>query len=200
MDQENMNPVLEAEEAPSEPEVPFEAEKGFKAFLSKLLNGEKESPEEGKKSAGEENLQNSNQEKSFEERLKEEKQKWEDELKQKTAFENLSDEEKLKIKEKESLDKIKTLQDEIMRRDLKDEAISYLNKEGYPTGLVEILKFESKEEMTASLELVTSVFKETLSLAINERLKSRTPEGLGLSASRENQLNDEIAAAVKGGF
>lgn len=171
------------------------AEKGFKAFMSRLFKGEKIEEKEQ-----EVQTDHSKDEETFQERLKIERLKWEEEQKKQKEYESLPDEEKQKAKEKENEEKIKQLEHELLKKELKDEALSFLNKEGYPAGLVDLVKLDSKEEMEKSLQTVTQVFRETLKIAVNERLRGKTPAGLGQASSKENQLNDEIAKAVRGGF
>lgn len=136
----------------------------------------------------------------FDARLKAEKEKWLKELEEQRKFEALSEEEKAKAREKEKDDEIKSLRETIQRKELRAKAAEALEKEGFSTKLAGILDLSSEDNMTSSLEMVKDVFKETLQEAINDRLKSKTPEGLGDAAQRENMVRDEIAEAIRGGF
>lgn len=65
-------------------------------------------------------------------------------------------------------------------------------------GLAEMINYSSKEEMENSLKKTQEIFKESLSAAVTERLKGKTPEGLGNATSAENLLRDQIAKNVRG--
>ena len=61
-----------------------------------------------------------------------------------------------------------------------------------------MLDYSSKERMEATLANTTKVFKESLAVAIQTRLKGKTPEGLGGAASAENLIRDQIAKNIRG--
>ena len=69
---------------------------------------------------------------------------------------------------------------------------------GFPVGLADVLDYSSKERMEETLKNTTKVFKDSLAVAIQSRLKGKTPEGLGGAASAENLLRDQIARNVRG--
>ena len=54
--------------------------------------------------------------------------------------------------------------------------------------------------MEKSLERVQEVFKASLEAAVKERLRGKTPEGLGGAATAENALKDQIAQNIRGGL
>lgn len=176
------------------------SDKGFKSFLKSLFNGENLEDKKEPEQEVEEPEKDKKDEPSFEDRLEAEKKKWEEEQKKEKEFEKLPTDEKAKLKEKEREEKIKSLEQELLKKDLKDNAVNLLNKEGYPVKLAEILNYGSKEEMEQSMKVVTEVFKASITEAVNDRLKSKTPDGLGSAGVSENFLNDEIAKAVRGGF
>ena len=80
---------------------------------------------------------------------------------------------------------------------LKESAVKSLEKEGFPVGLAEMLNYSSKENMESGLKQTQEIFKESLSAAVKERLKGKTPEGLGNATSAENLLRDQIAKNIR---
>lgn len=64
--------------------------------------------------------------------------------------------------------------------------------------IADVLDYSSKERMEETLKNTTKVFKDSLAVAIQSRLKGKTPEGLGGAASAENLLRDQIARNVRG--
>ncbi len=182
-------------------------EKGLIAYLAKFFDGgNKEQEKDGDKADKDDDKKKElkdnpkSDEDKFSELLAKERVKWEEEQKKKAQFEKLPDEEKAKIKEKEKEDKIKDLESKLLKKELKDKALSALSDDGYPVKLAEIITYDSEEGMTKSLEMVKEVFKESLAQAINEKLKGKTPEGLGRAGVSENAIRDEISKAVRGGM
>ena len=92
------------------------------------------------------------------------------------------------------------MQAKLLQRDLKDAALAKLEKEGFPVGLADLLTYTDQESMEKSLERVQEVFKTSLEAAVKERLRGRTPEGLGGAATAENALKDQIAQNIRGGL
>lgn len=89
---------------------------------------------------------------------------------------------------------------QLLRKDLKDEAIKTLSEDGYPAALADMVDYTSKDAMQRSLQQVQATFKDSLAAAINERLRGKTPAGLGGAAKNENALRDEIAQHIRGGL
>lgn len=89
---------------------------------------------------------------------------------------------------------------QLLQRDLKDAALAKLEKEGFPVGLADLLTYTDKESMEKSLERVQEVFKSSLEAAIKDRLRGRTPAGLGGAATAENSMKDQIAQNIRGGL
>ncbi|MBS9782642.1 MAG: DUF4355 domain-containing protein [Arcobacter sp.] len=178
-----------------------EAQKGFKAWLTSILSGEKEEKGEDVKDKDKANQKDDikvNTDDDFEERLAIAKEKWQEELKEQEKLSKLSPEEQAKIKEKEKEDEIKELKSQLLQKELKDTAIKQLSDEGYPVKLAQLIKYDSKEDMEESIKVVTDVFKGALAEAINEKLKGKTPEGL--KENKNDMLQEEVAKAIKGGF
>ena len=89
---------------------------------------------------------------------------------------------------------------QLLQRDLKDAALKQLSKDGFPAGLAELLTYTDKEAMEKSMAHAQEVFKGCLEAAVKERLRGKTPEGLGGAASAENAIKDQIAQNIRGGL
>ena len=209
MGEENMTVNPEENQNDTE-EVTQEKEQlnAFQKFM-KTLMGEKD--EAAKDSAAEGNENKDKNKRSDTERktyseddfataLAAEKQKWQDEQKEKDRIEKLSPEERNKA-EKDNADKeIADLKQKLLQKELHEKAVATLSKDGFPVGLAELVSYQSQEEMTGSLEKVIDTFKTCLSEAVNQRLKGKTPAGLGNAAHAENATKDMIAKNIRGGF
>lgn len=125
-------------------------------------------------------------------------QKWKDDAAEAERLKNLSPEEKAAEEEKKKDTEIETLRAQLLQKELKESAVKSLEKEGFPVGLAEMLDYSSKEGMESSLKKTQEIFKESLAAAVNERLKGKTPEGLGNATSAENLLRDQIAKNIRG--
>lgn len=136
----------------------------------------------------------------FEARLAEEKAKWEAEVAKKEELAKLPDADKAKAEADAQKAELAAVKQQLAERELKAEAILYLEKEGYPIGLADMLNFSSKEAKDKTLEKVVSIFETTLESAVKERLKGKTPIGLGGANSSVNQLQSEIAKNIRGGL
>ncbi len=124
--------------------------------------------------------------------------KWKDDAAEAERIKNLSPEEKAAEEEKKKDKEIETLRSQLLQKELKESAVKSLEKEGFPVGLAEMINYSSKEEMENSLKKTQEIFKESLSAAVTERLKGKTPEGLGNATSAENLLRDQIAKNIRG--
>lgn len=92
------------------------------------------------------------------------------------------------------------LKAQLLHKELRETAAAELKKNNLPDGLAPLLDYSSKEKLTASLKTVTESFNSSLEAALKERLKGRTPAGLGQSGSTEENLADQVAKAIKGGL
>ena len=92
------------------------------------------------------------------------------------------------------------LRAELLQRDLKDAALKKLTDEGFPGGLADLLTYTDQESMEKSLKHTQEVFKGALEVAVKERLRGKTPEGLGGGAKVENTVKDQIAQSIRGGM
>lgn len=180
----------------------------FQKFMKTLIGGEKDdpaketSPAEGEDGKGKktEPTAKTYSEDDLATALAAEKQKWLDEQKEKERIAKLSPEEREKAEKESSEKRIADLEQKLLQKELREEAVTSLSKDGFPVGLAELVSYSSKDDMTASLETVTKTFKTCLAEAVNQKLKGKTPAGLGGAAHAENATKDLIAKNIRGGF
>lgn len=177
----------------------------FQKFMSTLFSGKtKDEKEQTDEKADEKETIGLNNkaftEDDFKTALEAEKQKWETKLAEKERLDKLSPAEREKSEKENKDNEIATLRAQLEGRKLKDEAISALEKEGFPIGLADVLNYSNGEAMKASLEKTKEVFKNSLSEAVKQKLRGKTPAGLGGAASAENELQDQIAKNIRGGL
>lgn len=176
----------------------------FQKFLSGLFGGKKdagtgEQEQQGKESTPEA----SDSGKTFTQEeldaaISEAQKKWAAEAAEAERVKNLTPEEKASEEQRKRDEEIADLRSQILKKELKESAVKALEKEGFPVGLAEVLDYSSKERMEQTLESTTKNFKDSLAAAIQNRLKGRTPEGLGGAAATENLLRDQIAKNIRG--
>lgn len=125
---------------------------------------------------------------------------WTAEQQEQARLAKLTPEERAKAEADAKDQKLADLEAKLLQRDLKDAALAKLEKEGFPIGLADLLTYTDQESMEKSLERVQEVFKTSLEAAVKERLRGKTPEGLGGAATAENALKDQIAQNIRGGL
>lgn len=125
---------------------------------------------------------------------------WAAEQQEQARLAKLTPEERAKAEADAKDQKLADLEAKLLQRDLKDAALAKLEKEGFPVGLADLLTYTDQESMEKSLERVQEVFKTSLEAAVKERLRGKTPEGLGGAATAENALKDQIAQNIRGGL
>lgn len=128
------------------------------------------------------------------------KQHWEAQRQEEARLAKLPPDERAKAESEARDKKLADLEGKLLHRELKDTAVAQLAKDGYPAGLADVLIYTDKTSMEESLGNITAVFKSCLEAAINERLRGKTPEGLGRAARSENSMRDEIARNIRGGL
>ena len=116
----------------------------------------------------------------------------------KERVKKLTPEEKAKEEQEKKDSEIASLRSQLLQKELRESATKSLETDGFPVGLADVLDYSSKERMEETLKNTTKVFKDSLAVAIQSRLKGKTPEGLGGAASAENLLRDQIARNVRG--
>jgi hypothetical protein len=126
------------------------------------------------------------------------KQRWTEEAAEAERVKKLSPEERAAEEQQKKDEEISSLRSQLLKKELQESAVKSLEKDGFPVGLAGVLDYSSKEAMEETLASTTKVFKESLAEAVRNKLKGRTPEGLGGAASAENLLRDQIAKNVRG--
>lgn len=173
----------------------------FQKFWDSLFGG-KEEPAPG---SGEDTKQEPQGGKSYSEadveaKIAEAKAAWEAEQQEKQRLAKLPPEERAKAEGEAQAQELTKLRTELLQRDLKDAAVKKLTDEGFPVGLADLLTYTDKESMEKSLQQTQEVFKSALEAAVKERLRGKTPEGLGGGAKAENTVKDQIAQGIRGGM
>ena len=125
---------------------------------------------------------------------------WAAEQEEQARLQKLSPEDRAKAEADAKDRKLTELETKLLQRDLKDTALARLQKDGFPVGLADLLNYSDQASMEKSLEHAQGVFKATLEAAVKERLRGKTPEGLGGAANAENALKDQIARNIRGGL
>ena len=125
---------------------------------------------------------------------------WEAEQAEQQRLAKLSPEERAKAEGEAKEQELTKLRAELLQRDLKDAALKKLTDEGFPVGLADLLTYTDQEGMEKSLKHTQEVFKGALEVAVKERLRGKTPEGLGGGAKAENAVKDQIAQGIRGGM
>ncbi len=184
----------------------------FQKFMKSLMGGEKDDPADKGDPADKKDEQKKDESKKDEPKgksfneddlakaLEAEKVKWQEEQKEKERLAKLSPEEREKAEKANSEKRIADLEQRLMQKDLKEQAVADLSRDGFPVGLSELVSDTSKEDMSASLEKTKEIFKTCLSEAINQKLRGKTPAGLGDASHAENAFKDQIAKNIRGGF
>ena len=116
------------------------------------------------------------------------------------AVAKLPPEEKAKAEAEAQKKEIAGLQAQLLQRDLKQTAVATLDQAGYPVALADMLDYTSKESMEKSLTAVQETFKSSLEAALKEKLRGKTPAGLGDAGGSEGAIRDQIAQNIRGGL
>lgn len=157
-------------------------------------------PKEGEGTKQEPQGGKSYSEADVEAKIAEAKAAWEAEQQEKQRLAKLPPEERAKAEGEAQAQELTKLRTELLQRDLKDTAVKKLTDEGFPVGLADLLTYTDKESMEKSLQQTQEVFKSALEAAVKERLRGKTPEGLGGGAKAENTVKDQIAQGIRGGM
>lgn len=183
-----------------------EQQTAFQRFLGTLFGGKEEAPAAESKPT--ETSTATNQatpstaytEADVQTKLQEAKATWEAAQKEQARLEKLPPDERNKAEADARNQKVLELEAKLLQRDLKDTALASLQKDGFPAGLAEMLNYSDQASMEKSLQNAQEVFKAALEMAVRERLRGKTPEGLGGAANSENSLKDQIAKNIRGGL
>ncbi|MEY8232841.1 DUF4355 domain-containing protein [Oscillospiraceae bacterium 50-16] len=193
---------------PSEGATPTpEQQTTFQKWLAGLFGGKEASPagQESDPAASDKGSKQEPQGKTYTEadlqaEIEKAKAAWAAEQQEQARLAKLTPEERAKAEADAKDQKLADLEAKLLQRDLKDTALAKLEKEGFPVGLADLLTYTDQESMEKSLGRVQEVFKASLEAAVKERLRGRTPEGLGGAATAENALKDQIAQNIRGGL
>lgn len=126
------------------------------------------------------------------------RRKWGEEAAEAERVKKLSPEERATEEQRHKDTEIADLRNQLLKKELQENAVRALEKDGFPTGLAGVLDYSSREKMEESLANTTKIFKDSLAAAVQSRLRGRTPEGLGGAAAAENMLKDQIAKNIRG--
>lgn len=192
---------------------------GFQKFLDALFGGKEDpapgsgsgegegtkkdgdpAPKEGEGTQPEAKDGKSYSEAELTAKIAEAKAAWEAEQAEQKRLAKLSPEERAKAEGEAKEQELTKLRAELLQRDLKDAALKKLTDEGFPVGLADLLTYTDQESMEKSLKHTQEVFKGALEAAVKERLRGKTPEGLGGGAKAENAVKDQIAQGIRGGM
>ena len=181
-----------------------EQQNAFQRFMSSLFGGkEPAAPAEGTKTTPapqQEPEGKTYTEADLQARLEAAKAEWAAQQQEQARLEKLPPEERAKAEADAQREELEGLRAQLLQRDLKDAALKQLEKDGFPAGLADLLTYTDKEAMEKSMAHVQGVFKGCLEAAVKERLRGKTPEGLGGAASAENAIRDQIAQNIRGGL
>ena len=185
-----------------------EQQKTFQSFLERLFSGKGKEADPAQEPGGTAAPSGGTQEPGsvtyteadLQAKLEEAKAAWAAEQQEQARLAKLSPEERAKAEADADRQKVAELEAKLLQRDLKDTALAKLEKDGYPVGLAELLNYTDQDSMEKSLGHTTEIFKAALEAAVKERLRGKTPEGLGGAAMAENNMKDQIAANIRGGL
>ncbi len=212
------NPAGGEAQTTQQPATPTaEQRTAFQKFMDALFGGKEDpapasgegegtkkggdpAPKEGEGTKPEAKDGKSYSEADVEAKIAEAKAAWEAEQQEKQRLAKLSPEERAKAEGEAKEQELTKLRAELLQRDLKDAALKKLTDEGFPGGLADLLTYTDQESMEKSLKHTQEVFKGALEVAVKERLRGKTPEGLGGGAKVENTVKDQIAQSIRGGM
>ena len=187
--------------------APTEQQNAFQRFLGSLFGGKAEAPApaEGTDTTPAPAPKQEPEGKTYTEaqlqaQLEAAKAQWAAQQQEEARLSKLPPEERAKAEADAQKKEVEDLRAQLLQRDLKDAALKQLEKDGFPAGLAELLTYTDKESMEKSMAHAQEVFKSCLEAAVKERLRGKTPEGLGGAASAENAIKDQIAQNIRGGL
>ena len=200
-------PAVGTPQAAPEAAPTQEQQNAFQRFLGSLFGGKAEAPApaEGADTAPAPAPQQEPEAKTYTEadlqaQLEAAKAQWAAQQQEEARLSKLPPEERAKAEADAQKKEVEDLRAQLLQRDLKDAALKQLEKDGFPAGLAELLTYTDKESMEKSMAHAQEVFKSCLEAAVKERLRGKTPEGLGGAASAENAIKDQIAQNIRGGL
>ena len=200
-------PAVGTPQAAPEAAPTQEQQNAFQRFLGSLFGGKAEAPApaEGTDTTPAPAPKQEPEGKTYTEaqlqaQLEAAKAQWAAQQQEEARLSKLPPEERAKAEADAQKKEVEDLRAQLLLRDLKDAALKQLEKDGFPAGLAELLTYTDKESMEKSMAHAQEVFKSCLEAAVKERLRGKTPEGLGGAASAENAIKDQIAQNIRGGL
>ena len=200
-------PAVGTPQAAPEAAPTQEQQNAFQRFLGSLFGGKAEAPApaEGTDTTPAPAPKQEPEGKTYTEaqlqaQLEAAKAQWAAQQQEEARLSKLPPEERAKAEADAQKKEVEDLRAQLLQRDLKDAALKQLEKDGFPAGLAELLAYTDKEAMEKSMAHAQEVFKSCLEAAVKERLRGKTPEGLGGAASAENAIKDQIAQNIRGGL
>lgn len=196
-------PAVGTPQAAPEAAPTQEQQNAFQRFLGSLFGGKAEAPApaEGTDTTPAPAPKQEPEGKTYTEaQLEAAKAQWAAQQQEEARLSKLPPEERAKAEADAQKKEVEDLRAQLLQRDLKDAALKQLEKDGFPAGLAELLTYTDKESMEKSMAHAQEVFKSCLEAAVKERLRGKTPEGLGGAASAENAIKDQIAQNIRGGL
>ncbi len=200
-------PAVGTPQAAPEAAPTQEQQNAFQRFLGSLFGGKAEAPApaEGTDTTPAPAPKQEPEGKTYTEaqlqaQLEAAKAQWAAQQQEEARLSKLPPEERAKAEADAQKKEVEDLRAQLLQHDLKDAALKQLSKDGFPAGLAELLTYTDKESMEKSMAHAQEVFKSCLEAAVKERLRGKTPEGLGGAASAENAIKDQIAQNIRGGL
>ena len=200
-------PAVGTPQAAPEAAPTQEQQNAFQRFLGSLFGGKAEAPApaEGTDTTPAPAPKQEPEGKTYTEaqlqaQLEAAKAQWAAQQQEEARLSKLPPDERAKAEADAQKKEVEDLRAQLLQRDLKDAALKQLEKDGFPAGLAELLTYTDKESMEKSMAHAQEVFKSCLEAAVKERLRGKTPEGLGGAASAENAIKDQIAQNIRGGL
>ena len=197
-------PAVGTPQAAPEAAPTQEQQNAFQRFLGSLFGGKAEAPApaEGTDTTPAPAPKQEPEGKTYTEaqlqaQLEAAKAQWAAQQQEEARLSKLPPEERAKAEADAQKKEVEDLRAQLLQRDLKDAALKQLEKDGFPAGLAELLTYTDKESMEKSMAHAQEVFKSCLEAAVKERLRGKTPEGLGGAASAENAIKDQIAQNIR---
>lgn len=130
--------------------------------------------------------------------IAEKRTEWEAEQKAAEAerLKRLPEEDRLKQEKLAAQDELAKMREEIGKLKVRDKLIDYLNQNNYPISLEKILTYTSDEEAAMkNMEELLKTFDEGVNAAVKERLRGKTPLGLG----KGHNVNQAMLNRLYGG-
>lgn len=126
------------------------------------------------------------------------KEKWENEVAEAARLKKLSPEEREEEEAKKKEEELTTLRKKVLETELRGKAALVLTEAKLPDGLLDLLDYTSEENMKKGLDRLIPLYRASIEAGVKEKLRGKTPEGLGSSGGGENLLRAQIAKNVRG--